>query len=478
MTYFDFAYLPFESPPKAPGPIPPLADLTNFSKNRMFAYSAQVFQNSDSNGPGGIHQVLTGGPSDLAIRPLGSRGDLTLAVDGGFLSVDEGVLIPTVTEGYRDNGRVVGYGLVAAGEADGELQVFTAAATPTYRYSEHNVNYAAAFFGEDSGFDIGNNVPLEDGFLELAIDGVSNTGDEGVLIVAPFGKEDRFATAGPRADGSGWDIELRNSDTELADGDINYVYLPFETEDLVAGRIDMSGNTLASTGEDGFTLTKEDIGTYRLSIPDKSAETGMLLLTGLGSTVGIENEDNYLVYQPDGNDFLIIGLDMVSVGQATGGEAVEPEDTAFAFAYIDFDPGSVVPPPVGIDSLCLAIQAGGNSPVFDVNGDGVVDDADLTAFLESAQRLPGDANFDGEVQFGDFVTLAENFGKLDEVWSNGDFTCDSQVQFGDFVVLANNFGKSPSAGQVQAAPVPEPSTVVLLFGCAALFSQALRRRTD
>ena len=68
-------------------------------------------------------------------------------------------------------------------------------------------------------------------------------------------------------------------------------------------------------------------------------------------------------------------------------------------------------------------------------------------------RLNGGANFDGEVQFSDFLILSDNFGQVDGSWSAGDFDSDGLVGFRDFVILSNNFGKSAPI----AASVPEPS---------------------
>ena len=120
---------------------------------------------------------------------------------------------------------------------------------------------------------------------------------------------------------------------------------------------------------------------------------------------------------------------------------------------------------VGFDNIRITA---GSLVVGDCNGDGAVTKADvdcacgnkedLSSILASIGSLPGDADFDGQVQFPDFVILANNFGKAGQ-YSTGDFDCDGQVQFPDFVILANNFGKSGSAA---AAAVPEPASWGLL----------------
>ena len=43
------------------------------------------------------------------------------------------------------------------------------------------------------------------------------------------------------------------------------------------------------------------------------------------------------------------------------------------------------------------------------------------------------------VNFADFSILAASFGQ-EGTWMNGDFDGNGQVAFGDFLLLANNFG--------------------------------------
>ena len=65
----------------------------------------------------------------------------------------------------------------------------------------------------------------------------------------------------------------------------------------------------------------------------------------------------------------------------------------------------------------------------------------LPAF-QGPLALFGDANRNGEVNFDDFVILANNFGKAtDAAFADGDFDESGIVDFSDFVILANNFGQ-------------------------------------
>ena len=88
--------------------------------------------------------------------------------------------------------------------------------------------------------------------------------------------------------------------------------------------------------------------------------------------------------------------------------------------------------------------------VVDIDGDGMdellVGDGDGFKVLRQnpakSSPLAGDINLDGEVDFQDFLVLANNFGRNDDVLrADGDLDADGRVTFIDFVVLAENFGR-------------------------------------
>lgn len=128
-----------------------------------------------------------------------------------------------------------------------------------------------------------------------------------------------------------------------------------------------------------------------------------------------------------------------------------------------------------IDLLGKAIADGSFDLSFDMNADSLVDAADLDTFLASSEvnKVNGDANFDGDVAFSDFLTLSGNFNKSPAVWSEGDFAPNGVIEFADFLILSSNFGASEAAA---AASVPEPGSANLLLLAFAVSCAYARRR--
>ena len=112
---------------------------------------------------------------------------------------------------------------------------------------------------------------------------------------------------------------------------------------------------------------------------------------------------------------------------------------------------------VDLDTLCSELVSGEVTESWEITGDDIVDAEDLTRFLELTDRLPGDADFDGQVSFADFLTLSVNFGNSKPTtWSDGNFNCSGHVGFDDFLLLSTNFGQSQAAQSV-----PEPRSMGL-----------------
>ena len=115
---------------------------------------------------------------------------------------------------------------------------------------------------------------------------------------------------------------------------------------------------------------------------------------------------------------------------------------------------------------------------FDLNSDGAVDFADRQEWVIGlTNTFIGDANFDGEFNSSDFVTVfgaAKYETDQPATWAEGDWTGDGKFNSSDFVAAFGGRGyeSGPREGGIQV--VPEPSSIVLIS--LGFFGLALRRR--
>jgi hypothetical protein len=183
--------------------------------------------------------------------------------------------------------------------------------------------------------------------------------------------------------------------------------------------------------------------------------------------------------QPDSNfGWIVIGDESVGRTAKRFASVQSSSDRVWPALNITFEIGAQlvgdydldgVLTPADIDLLCGAINGGENPSGFDVNGDGAVDIADLSSWVEDqAGTFVGDADLNGTVAFGDFLALSAGFGG-EGTWINGDFDCNGLIQFPDFLALSSNFGKTSQT----LATVPEPSGMFLLLS-AILFARTRR----
>lgn len=93
-----------------------------------------------------------------------------------------------------------------------------------------------------------------------------------------------------------------------------------------------------------------------------------------------------------------------------------------------------------IDAMYVRINAGDNDPQYDLNGDGVVDEADADQLIEiELYTRRGDANQDYAVTIRDLADLATYFGQDAARWRKGDFNGDLVVSMADLQLLATYF---------------------------------------
>jgi hypothetical protein len=121
--------------------------------------------------------------------------------------------------------------------------------------------------------------------------------------------------------------------------------------------------------------------------------------------------------------------------------------------------------------VLLVSNWGGMDPSI---GTFTIDDLRLTNPVN--QRIPGDANLDGKVDFSDLLILAQHYGlSPGAMWGDGDFNADGGVGFDDLLILAQNYGVGTTTGAQVLSATPEPSSLAgLAIGATALLRRSRR----
>ena len=138
-----------------------------------------------------------------------------------------------------------------------------------------------------------------------------------------------------------------------------------------------------------------------------------------------------------------------------------------------------------VDALVAEIVAGTNDELFDLTGDMIVDNDDLTAWLAEAGAglnasggafLVGDASLDGVVDVSDFNIWNGNQFSGDAGWCGGDFNADGFTDVSDFNLWnGNQFLASDNGGEGNVNSVPEPAGWLLAL--IAVLPFVSRRRS-
>ena len=125
-----------------------------------------------------------------------------------------------------------------------------------------------------------------------------------------------------------------------------------------------------------------------------------------------------------------------------------------------------------IDLLTAEIQKDEPRFWFDIDGNEIVDNGDVSAWVELRGTFVGDADLDGQVNAADLNALALNWRADDAIsWAQGDFNGDGLVNASDLNDLALNW----RSGSAQASAVPEPSSAWLLAMVALVTLVGWRR---
>ena len=444
---FNFAFFPNDGSASGPGAIKPLSEFQwDSTLSSVVGANVDVTENDPLNQTGSNNAIVSSGTPGIIV-PSVNKADIGLAMGGDYFREPDGVMFASVTENRNSPGDLTSNGGAVnpnTSLAGGAWMVHTQMAngdtsTPGFN-TETNVDFATAFFQTNSGFQIGGNQPYGDGVLEPGVDitvnDPNNLVNEGILIVGGYGNDDNYATVSVETDefGDFWSIDLRDNGGNPEPDNINYVWLPFNDPDVVAGRIGSSGGVIASSndgGADDFSISNIGAGTYELTIPGVTPDDGMLLMNGaLGGFGG-----SIMSYEDSGN-----GTFIIQTLQVTGENAYAIADHEFQFAFVDFGIPAVTP------------------VIGDYNGDGVVNTADYTTYRDN---IGGDAA----------ALFAQ--GTRDPA-TNGPIGPD------DYSSWKSRFGNTAAAGSLPAfssAAVPEPTTGAIALLAVASLGAWTRRRS-
>jgi hypothetical protein len=114
-----------------------------------------------------------------------------------------------------------------------------------------------------------------------------------------------------------------------------------------------------------------------------------------------------------------------------------------------------------VDRLVQEIVTGNNTAEFDLNEDGLVDNADLNEWVVNIYgTLSGDANLDGVVDVSDFGIWNASKFTATSGWCSGDFNADGLADVSDFNLWNTNKFQSAfsSAGSALSQVRPQESS--------------------
>ena len=132
-----------------------------------------------------------------------------------------------------------------------------------------------------------------------------------------------------------------------------------------------------------------------------------------------------------------------------------------------------------IDTLAVAVRDGDNNPLYDVDQDGSITDADRVFYIEEILHTwIGDSDLDGQFGTRDLVAVFVINAYEDGIdgnatWASGDWDGDLDFTTRDFVAafVDGGFEAGPRAA---VAAVPEPSSLVLLMLGFAVIGRRVR----
>jgi len=373
--------------------------------------------------------VSTTSDNPVEIISPANRGDIAFNADGEGLFNFATVGIATMRENRTGN-ELITCEVVPPGQfgIPGGMGVAVAPspANPFGSGDEANADFALVLFPFADGWKAGSVAPNgsmfdnpagavvvnratpdandQAGLYDLTVPGV--TSSSWMIFVCGGSNEDNTAAA--VALGDGWRVGVRDNGSAQYGGpqtfendDFNFVCVNGDGSDLAVGArvtgFDGGGNAQTDLSFGNYTLIREGVGLYRLSVSGETPASGVLMLTSNESIVlddpndtlddDIAPVDRYLSYQADGDDFVIQSVSLNGVNELA--------DAAFSFAFVPTD----------------EVGGGPCNPADFVEPFGVLDFFDLQQFLGefSAMTAAGDINNDNMWDFFDLQFFLNNF---------------------------------------------------------------------
>lgn len=381
---FHFAFLPDDIAGVVPG-APDRSYLERLGEVSAGRYVVTEVSSGDGLDESETYASTVAGD---ALRPLGrNRGDQAFVWLDALMDGREGVMIPSISQGFRDNsptGGTSGWGIAAASHGVVRTFALQTSANQDGYIPEQNIDYSMAIFPEASGFASAISRIRNEVLLLNTVDPA-----DGVLLATAHEDAPIVVTAGPLA--SAFELQGFHGRNDPSDPsafmvgdvvlamDVGWVFLEFATPGLSAGQVSADGFLLRGT--DDVTVFK-DGDQYRIASETfDAASDGVMLVTPESPAA--------LHWTTDGEDFLVTAIDL-----STG----LPTDVAFGFAVIPI--GGVEPP---VKNPCPG----------DFNGDLTVNGADFGLLLGAwgpCAGCPQDINGDGVVSGADVGLLLGEWG--------------------------------------------------------------------
>jgi hypothetical protein len=189
---------------------------------------------------------------------------------------------------------------------------------------------------------------------------------------------------------------------------------------------------------------------------------------GPGSTIGVFTADG------DSQDIFIMGTNEFDDGNGGSGDGNDPGLSAYILSLVtggglagDVN-GDGVLDAADIDAEAAAIRAGSTDTKYDLDANGSVTGADHTYLVHTHLKTwIGDANLDREFNSADFVAVFgigeyEDATNGNSIWAEGDWNGDGDFNSSDFVAAFQDGGYELGP-RPAVAVVPEPTTLLLLL---------------